>query len=126
MRPMYFHTRTDLNPIPGILPHTVCIDNQDNTAVIGYAVTNENDKFCRKTGRDISLKKLNILKQIDINNCKKFKNTDALIPTSVDFYIKDIIKRFIEVRKVKIDNVKIFALNSHRKIPVLIDWSINE
>jgi hypothetical protein len=110
--PLFFHIRSK-----EVLPHTYCIRSNGNTLFVGYAITHKNDKFCKKTGRDLAEKKVKILMSIKNENFRSSAE-NLLVPDSVGLTLEPVIKRSKELLRIEGPVVlKTFFSENRTKIP---------
>ena len=99
------------------LPHTYCVKRKDNDLYVGYSIVHENDQFCRKIGRQLAEKKVQIAFGIKDEH---YQAAPALeYPDSISETLPAIVQRAGEIMGLqgKAVYVKTLVNTRTRKIP---------
>lgn len=105
--PLFFHvrnTKKDGNLGGGATFSVQKFD--DKNFSVGYAVSHQNDNFCKKAGCKIALERsTHILEHVEENAKRQVSSDKMLLPHIVRKHIDNVVKRSAELLKVQEENV---------------------
>ena len=118
---LFFHVRNSKENVCGtpVRDHTYCVKYTGDALYVGYAITSDEDTFCKKIGRELAEKKATILESIPKEVFKSnYANLNAYLPTTIAASLYSIIDRSKEILHIggAID-VRLFANDYRSKIP---------